>query len=243
MATGSLNFKLQDKSGKVFSLDSFKGMKKVVYFYPKDDTPGCTIETKGFDSYLPKFISTKTAVIGISGGDNKSKEKFCKKYKLKLPLLSDPNNKVAKAYGAFGDKVFMGRKFKGILRNTYILDEKNKLIKKFEKVSPDGHAAEVLDFISGKGVVVTKAAAKKAPASKQAKKTVKKTKTATAKKAVGTGKAAKKTVKKATPKTAASKRAAAKKVVAKKAATKKAVTKKAVTKKAKRKTAPKKTAK
>jgi peroxiredoxin Q/BCP len=200
MTSRSLNFKLQDKNGKAFTLDSFKGMKKVVYFYPKDDTPGCTVETKGFDTYLPKFIAKKTAVIGISGGDNKSKAKFCKKHKFRLPLLSDPTNKVAKAYGAFGEKVFMGRKYKGILRNTYILDEKNKLVKSFENVTPATHPEEVLKFLGTPTPTIVKAKEAAPP------------KKAAPLKAAAKKKPVKKAVKKKTPKKAA------KKVVSKKQA-------------------------
>ena len=203
MASGSFNFKLQDKNGKVFTLDSFKGFRKVVYFYPKDDTPGCTIEAKGFDSILPKFISTRTAVIGISGGTNKSKGNFCKKHSLKLPLLTDQTGKVAKAYGSFG---------KGILRNTYVLDEKNKIMKKFEGVTPKTHPAEVLKFVASNMPVVeekkaapVKAAGKKMFGKKATKKTSKKT--------------VKKTAKKSSKKAASKKKAAPRKT-AKKAAKK-----------------------
>lgn len=135
-------------SGKAFSLKDLRGKFTLIYFYPKDDTPGCTIEAKGFNSALSKFAKLKTKVVGISGGDEKSKTKFCKKYGLKFTLLSDPEFKVAKAFGSFGPKVFMGRKYQGIFRNTYLLNEKQEVVKVFESVKPDTHPEEVLAFIA-----------------------------------------------------------------------------------------------
>ncbi|MBP9838674.1 MAG: peroxiredoxin [Proteobacteria bacterium] len=141
------DFKLKDKDSKSVSLKSIKSKFVVIYFYPKDDTPGCTTEAKEFSDLLKNFKKLDAEIIGISGGDDKTKEKFCKKHKLKITLLSDSDFKVAKAYKSYGPKTFMGKKFTGILRNTFILDEKKKIIKTYEEVKALGHATEVLTEI------------------------------------------------------------------------------------------------
>jgi peroxiredoxin Q/BCP len=139
---------LTDKDGESHSFETIKGDYLVVYFYPKDDTPGCTVESIAFSEALSKLKKLKATVVGISGGDDKSKTKFCKKHDLEVLLLSDTDFSVAKAFGAYGEKSFMGRKFKGIFRNTYILDKDRKVIKIFEKVKPETHVDEVLEFLA-----------------------------------------------------------------------------------------------
>lgn len=141
------DFELTDREGKVYRLASFKSEYLVLYFYPKDDTPGCTIEAKEFSDFAAKLSRAGAKVVGISGGTDRTKEKFCAKHAITIPLLSDPEFEVAQAYGAYGDKVFMGRKFKGILRQTFLLDAARKVVKVFDKVKPEGHAAEVLAAI------------------------------------------------------------------------------------------------
>lgn len=141
------DFELKDKDDKVIRLYDIKSDYIVVYFYPKDNTPGCTIEANDFTYYLDEFRKLSSVVIGISGGDSESKEKFCKKHNLKVLLLSDPDFKVSKSYGAYGEKSFMGRKYNGIFRNTYVLDKNKKIIKIYENVSAKNHAKEVLDFL------------------------------------------------------------------------------------------------
>lgn len=161
------DFKLKDKDGRVHSLKSVKSDFTVIYFYPKDDTPGCTIEAKEFSAALPRFKKAKAGILGISGGDERTKAHFCKKYKLAIPLLSDTDYRVAKAFGAFGPKTFMGKKFKGILRNTYVVDRHGKIVGAFEKVTPENHADEILEFLASIRAVPTKAkssAARKTPA-------------------------------------------------------------------------------
>ncbi|MDP4039754.1 MAG: peroxiredoxin [Candidatus Pacearchaeota archaeon] len=143
----SKNFKLKDKFGKPHELNDFKEKYKVIYFYPKDNTPGCTIEANQFSELLKDFKKLSTKIIGISGGDEKSKTKFCEKYNLKVLLLSDPDFKVSKDFKVYGEKSFMGRKFLGINRRTFILDKNNNILKVYEKVNALGHAKEVLDFI------------------------------------------------------------------------------------------------
>lgn len=144
------SFSLKDRNGKVYSLSKFSDDFLVVYFYPKDDTPGCTLEAVGFNDALAKFKKLGARVIGISGGDEKSKQKFCQKHDLQILLLSDPDFAVAKAYGAYGEKSFMGRKFKGIRRNTYLLDKKRRIIHTFENVKAKLHPEEVLEFLAAK---------------------------------------------------------------------------------------------
>lgn len=141
-------FALKDRTGKKYSLKDFKSDYLIVYFYPKDDTPGCTLEAKGFTKSLPSFKKLKTEVIGISGGDEASKAKFCKKYGLKHLLLSDPAFTTTKKYGSWGEKTFMGRKTTGILRNTYLLDKNRKVVKIFEKVVPEAHPEEIIEAIT-----------------------------------------------------------------------------------------------
>jgi peroxiredoxin Q/BCP len=170
----------------------------VLYFYPKDDTPGCTLEAKEFSQFLEKFKSRNVRVVGVSGGDEKTKAKFCAKYSLKVPLLSDTDFKVATSYGAYGLKKFMGRTFQGIFRKTFLVDKAGKIARIFDTVKPEGHAEEVLtaiDEISKKGGT-KKVVAKPAPRAKKVapKKSV-------AVKAKAPTKTAKKAVKaKATPK-------------------------------------------
>ena len=140
-------FALQDKEGKTHALKDVKAAYTIIYFYPRDSTPGCTVEAQQFQKELGHFKKLKTAVIGISGGDEKSKEKFCSKNKLTFPLLSDPDFKVCKAYGVYGKKKFMGKEYYGINRVSFVLDKNKKVIKMYKTVKPLVHAREVLDYI------------------------------------------------------------------------------------------------
>jgi peroxiredoxin Q/BCP len=148
-------FKLEDKDGRVFGVGTTATDFTVVYFYPKDNTPGCTLEAQEFTDALKDFKVRKSQVIGVSGGDHKTKAKFCEKYSLAVPLVSDTDFKVSKAYGVYGDKKFMGRSFKGIHRTTFIVDKNGAVVRTFEKVKPEGHAQEVLaaldELRAGKG--------------------------------------------------------------------------------------------
>jgi len=140
-------FTLADKEGIKIALKDVSSPFSVVYFYPKDDTPGCTLEAIEFTKELEAFESCGATVLGISGGDQKSKAKFCAKHKLGLTLLSDTDFEVAKKFGAFGDKTFMGRKFKGVFRSTFVLDDEKRVIEVFDSVKAAGHAKEVLAFL------------------------------------------------------------------------------------------------
>ena len=147
----ALDFTLQDQNGKEFFLSKENSKYIVLYFYPKDDTPGCTLEGQEFSAKNTEFLKLKTRAIGISGGSEESKKKFCEKYKLRIPLLADPEFKVAKQYKVYGEKTFMGNVTLGIRRTTFILDKNKEIIKTFSEVKPLGHAQEVLNFIKNLG--------------------------------------------------------------------------------------------
>ena len=141
----AINFKLQSTSGKVFNLsDVENGL--VIYFYPKDNTPGCTLETKDFSLFYKKFKSLKYEVVGISKDNMESHLQFKKKFKVPFQLLSDEKLQVQKKYGVWGPKSFMGKKFMGTIRSTIVIN-KGKIIKIWSNVRVKDHAKEVLNFI------------------------------------------------------------------------------------------------
>lgn len=130
--------------GKSADLASFKGKKNVVlYFYPKDDTPGCTTEAKDFAGLAKQFDKADTVIIGISKDDIKSHDKFRTKYDLPFALASDDSG-IAEAFGVWGEKNMYGKKYMGIVRSTFLIDKSGKIAKSWPKVSVTGHAAEVL---------------------------------------------------------------------------------------------------
>ena len=138
-------FKLKDQDGNVVSLADFKGKQNVVlYFYPKDDTPGCTKEACSFRDGWSKFRKRGVAILGVSTDDEKSHRKFADKFSLPFPLLADPEKKIVSAYGVWGEKSMYGRKYMGTNRVTYLIDEKGKIAAVWPKVKPDQHAEEVL---------------------------------------------------------------------------------------------------
>ena len=139
-------FKLFGTKNTYFNLKKIKG-KLVIYFYPKDDTPGCTLETKDFSKFYTKFKKLKCEVIGISKDTIESHEKFKKKYKVPFELLSDPDLKSQKKYGVWGMKSFMGKKFLGTIRSTVFID-KGKIKKIWSNVRVKNHAKEVFIFVS-----------------------------------------------------------------------------------------------
>ena len=141
------DFNLKDKDGKNHSLKDINTKYTILYFYPKDDTPGCTIEASEFTSDLDKFEKLNAKVIGISRGDENTKRKFCDKYDLKVLLLSDPDFSTCRKYGVYGEKSFLGKKFLGIKRTTFILDKNIIIIKSYENVTPKMHSEEVLNFL------------------------------------------------------------------------------------------------
>ncbi len=141
------DFSLISPEGKTVSLSEFKGKKVVVYFYPKDDTPGCTKEACSFRDAYDDFLAKGAVVIGISADDSDSHQKFRKKYGLPFYLLSDEEHKALESYGAWGEKNNYGKIVMGIIRSTFVVDENGYLIKVFPKVTPENHAKEVLEIL------------------------------------------------------------------------------------------------
>ncbi len=138
-------FKTTDANGETISLKDLRGQKVVLYFYPKDDTPGCTKEACSFRDDFAKFKKRGIAVLGVSPDSEKSHKKFETKYKLPFTLLADTDHAIAESYGVWGEKKFMGRTYMGVQRTTFLIDEKGKIKKVFEKVKPEDHASEVLE--------------------------------------------------------------------------------------------------
>jgi len=138
-------FSLPATGGRTVSTELLKGKPFVVYFYPKADTPGCTTEACDFNAALAQFNDLGIDVIGISKDPLPALEKFAAKYNLTFPLASDPDNAIAQAYGAWGEKVFMGRRSVGLLRSTFLVDREGRIAKAWKKVKVEGHAAEVLE--------------------------------------------------------------------------------------------------
>ena len=137
-------FALESSNGGTVKLSDFAGKPVVVYFYPRDNTPGCTIEAEGFRDAHAKFKKAGVAIVGVSKDSIASHCKFRDKFKLSFPLLSDPDGKMLEAYGAWGDKTMYGKKMKGIIRSTVLLDGDGKVVKHWPKVSVKGHVDEVL---------------------------------------------------------------------------------------------------
>ena len=141
------NFELLSTSKNNYSLKDSIGKYVVIYFYPKDDTPGCTIETNDFNKLLTKFKKLECEIYGISKDSLKSHDKFRDKYKIKFDLLADEEIKVLKKYKVWAKKKFMGREFMGILRTTFLIDKKGKIIKIWENVKVKDHAKDVLETL------------------------------------------------------------------------------------------------
>jgi peroxiredoxin Q/BCP len=139
------DFTLPSSDGSKVSLSDFKGKKVILYFYPKDDTPGCTKEACSFRDAIDAFKRKKAVVLGVSADDLKSHQKFIEKYSLPFPLLSDVEKKVISAYGVWKQKSLYGRKFMGIERRTFLIDEKGYIQYIFPKVRVEGHTGELLE--------------------------------------------------------------------------------------------------
>jgi thioredoxin-dependent peroxiredoxin len=141
-------FALKDQIGKTHKLTDYGGRPVILYFYPKDDTPGCTKEACAFQATLPKFKTNKAAVLGVSILDEKSKAKFAHKYGLDFPLLADPTHEIAEKYGVWQEKSNYGRKYMGIARTTYLIGPDGKVQKRWDNVKVAAHADEVLAALS-----------------------------------------------------------------------------------------------
>jgi len=147
IAEGDLvpKFELEDSDGNKVKSTDFKGKKHVIYFYPKDFTPGCTTEADEFSRDYKKFKKSGIDVLGISPDDVDSHKKFCKKMGIPYTLLADTNKEVSKKFGVWGKKKFMGREYMGIVRSTFLVNEKGKIFKAYPKVKAAGHAKQVLE--------------------------------------------------------------------------------------------------
>jgi len=169
---------LPDQDGNTRTLAELRGQWVLVYFYPRDDTPGCTVEACRLRDAAGRYAKQGVQVLGISADSSKSHRKFADKFQLPFALLADEEKRVIRAYGSWGRKKFMGREFDGILRQSFLVDPEGKIAKVYPKVSPEGHAEEVLADVAvlegappaapakvPKKTVVAKKPAKKAPTS------------------------------------------------------------------------------
>jgi peroxiredoxin Q/BCP len=141
-------FRLNDQSGKSHSLADYAGKPLVIYFYPKDATPGCTTESCEFQERLPDFRKAGAAVLGVSILDEKSKAKFAAKHGLTFPLLADADHAVAEKYGVWQQKMRYGRKYMGIVRTTYLIGADGRVVRRWDRVKVEGHADEVASAVS-----------------------------------------------------------------------------------------------
>jgi thioredoxin-dependent peroxiredoxin len=139
------DFTVKDANGETVRLKDLRGQKVVLYFYPKDDTPGCTKEACAFRDAFADYKKRNIKVLGVSLDSEASHKKFAAKYKLPFTLLADTDHAISDAYGVYGQKKFMGRSYMGVNRMTFLIDEKGKIKKVFEKVKPEDHAQEVLN--------------------------------------------------------------------------------------------------
>jgi len=140
-------FSLPDENGTIRRLSDFRGRVVVLYFYPKDDTPGCTTEACNFRDDYSTYVEADVVILGVSPDQPKSHTRFKEKYSLPFPLLADDGHTVCEQYGVWGPKKLMGRAYEGVLRTTFLIDRNGKIARIFEKVKPSEHSAEVLAAI------------------------------------------------------------------------------------------------
>jgi thioredoxin-dependent peroxiredoxin len=143
------DFTLKNDAGEDVTLSTLRGKPVILYWYPRDDTPGCTVEACSFRDAYAEFQRAGAVVLGVSTDDTKSHEKFKTKYSLPFPLLSDPEHQVAEQYGVWGLKSFMGKEYMGVNRITYLIDENGVVKQVWPKVKPEGHADEILAALRG----------------------------------------------------------------------------------------------
>ncbi len=143
----AIDFTLLDQNGREHSLSDHKGKWVVLYFYPKDDTPGCTKEACSFRDSFRELQKMGVQILGISKDSVASHKKFTEKYNLNFPILSDESKEIIKAYKSWGKKKFMGREFEGTIRNTYLINPTSEVVKFYEKVNPLTHASEIVSDI------------------------------------------------------------------------------------------------
>lgn len=183
------DFQLKDHHGNDVKLSRLRGKNVVLYFYPKDNTPGCTREACDFRDEHSALEAAGAVVLGVSPDDAKSHQKFATKFSLPFPLLVDPGNQVAGSYGVWGEKSLYGRTFLGITRATFLIDTEGKVARVWPKVKVDGHVQEILQALKG-GASVEEPKKKPSAAKKEPTKKVVAKKAAPAKKAVPVKKAA-----------------------------------------------------
>lgn len=137
-------FELSDQNGVLRKLSDYKGKWIILYFYPKDDTPGCTIEACSLRDNFRQLEKLGVQILGVSKDSVKSHKKFADKYQLNFPVLSDESTEIIKSYDSWGKKKFMGREFEGTLRKSFLINEKQEIVKVYENVNPTKHAGEIL---------------------------------------------------------------------------------------------------
>ena len=141
-------FELSDQQGKLIKSSEFAGKPLLIYFYPKDDTPGCTKEACSFRDAFKEYQDRGITVIGISADSSESHKNFAAKFNLPFILLADPDKAVIKAFGAWGEKKMYGKSYEGIIRSTFVIDARGTIKKVFPKVKPEDHAREVLETLA-----------------------------------------------------------------------------------------------
>jgi peroxiredoxin Q/BCP len=141
------DFEATTDAGQRVKLSDFRGKAVVLYFYPKDDTPGCTTQACGFRDTMSEFEERDVVVLGVSPDDEASHVRFKEKYQLPFTLLADPEHEVAEAYGVWGEKNYAGKKYMGIKRSTFVIDADGNLVKAMHNVKPDGHPQKVLEAL------------------------------------------------------------------------------------------------
>lgn len=164
-------FTLASTEGGEVSAMSLRGKRYVLYFYPKDDTPGCTVEACNFRDTLPRFSDIGAPVYGVSPDDLAAHEKFIAKYALNFPLLADPEHKLIEAVGAWVEKSMYGKKYMGVQRSTFVVGPDGRIEKVWPKVTPEGHAEEVLAYLKSAGEEGSVSSENTAPAPSPARKT------------------------------------------------------------------------
>jgi peroxiredoxin Q/BCP len=140
-------FTLKDDEGRTRKLSDYLGRKVILYFYPKDDTPGCTTEACNFRDDFSIYVESGVIILGVSPDTVKSHKKFKDKFSLPFPLLADDDHKVSEAYGVWGRKKFMGKEYMGVSRTTFIIDETGIISHVFENVKPDQHSTEIISLL------------------------------------------------------------------------------------------------